>query len=183
MKTALTILFAIFIGTGFTQTNPDSLQLQKSDSILMFMLPDSLSSQFFLSNIPHQNSDAAPVYLSVFIPNCTELIKRDGLFYLDQDSLPYCGYCAVLQNGEKSSVTYYEYSNSPTSLKETINTSRWNGGYFTNEHGTKVNKVKIISSYNNGQRDGRREYYDINGELYKIEIYKNGKLQSTHYID
>ncbi len=181
MKTVLTILFAIFIGTGFAQTNPDSLQLQKSDST--GMLSDSLSPQFFLPKIPHYTSYAAPVYLSVFIPNCSDLIKRDGLFYFGQDSLPYCGYCTVLQNGEKSSITYYEYSYSPTSLTATLYTSRWNGGYFTNENGTKVNNVKIISSYKNGQRDGRREYYNINGELYKIEIYKNDRLQSTHYID
>lgn len=183
MKTALTILFAIFFGKGFTQTNPDSVQLQKSDSTGMFILSDSLSPQNFLPKIPHYTSYEPSVYLSVFIPHCTDLIKRDGLFYFDQDSLPYCGYCAVLQNEEKSSITYYEYSNSPTSLTETLYSSRWNGGYFTNENGTKVNKVKIISSYNNGQRDGRREYFDINGELYKIEIYKNGRLQSTHYID
>ena len=143
MKPALKILFAFFIGTGYTQSNPDSLQLQKSDSMGMFILSDSLSPHFFLPTTPHQTSYTEPVYLSVFIPNCTELIKRDGLFYLGQDSLPFCGYCAVLLNGEKSSITYYEYSNSPTSLTETINTSRWNGGYFTNENGTKVNK-KVV---------------------------------------
>lgn len=183
MKTVLTILFAIFIRTGFTQTNPDSLRLQKADSTEMFILSDSLSPQFFLPKIPHQTSYADPVYLSVFIPNCTDLIKRDGLLYFGQDSLPYCGYCAVLQNGEKSSITYYEYSHTPISLMENLYSSRWNGGYFTNVNGTKVTEVKIISSYNNGQRDGRREYYNINGKLYKIEIYKNGRLQSPHYID
>ena len=186
MKTALTILFAIYFGTGFTQTNPDNLQLQKSDSTGMFILPDSLSPQFFLPKSPNLNptSYKPSVYLSVFIPHCTDLIKRDELFYFDQDSLPYCGYCAVLQNGEKSSLTYYEYTYSPTSLyTETFRSSRWNGGYFVNENGTKVNKIKIISSYTYGQRDGQREYYDINGKLYKIEIYKNGKLLSTDYID
>lgn len=35
MKTTLTKLFAIFIGAGFAQTNPDSLQLQKSDSSII----------------------------------------------------------------------------------------------------------------------------------------------------
>lgn len=180
MKTGLTILFAIFISAGFSQTNPDSLQLQKSDSTGVFLLSDSLSKQFFLPKIPHQTSYAEPVYLSVFIPNCSDLKTRGGLFYLGQDSLPYCGYCAVLQYGEKSSITYYEYSHSPTSLSEKLDTSQWSGGYFTNEKGS---KVKIISSYKNGLRDGRREYYKINGELYKIEIYKNGRLVSTRYID
>lgn len=182
MKIGLTILFAFFIGTGFTQSNPDSLQLQKSDSTWMFMLPDSLSLQFLLPKIPHYTSyDRSDIRLMIFMPNCSELVKREGLFYLGQDSLPYCGYCTVLYNSKKNPITY-EYPNPYTDFVDTSKTSQsnWSMGTFITKN---EDKIKIISSYTCGQWDGQREYFDTNGKLYKIEIYKNGKLVSTHYID
>lgn len=182
MKTGLTILFAIFIRAGFSQTNPDSLQLHKSDSTWMIMLPDSLSAQFFLPKIPHYTSYIhSDIGLMIFMPNCSELVKSEGLFYLGQDSLPYCGYCTVLYNSEKNPITY-QYPNPNIDFVDTSKTSQsnWSLGYFITKN---EDKIKIISSYKDGQRDGQREYYDINGKLYKIEIYKNGKLVSTDYID
>ena len=183
MNTGLTILFTIFISVGFSQSNLDSLQLQKSDSTWMFMLPDSLSAQFFQPNIPHHTSYSPPpnLRLMIFIPNCSELVKREGLFYLGQDSLPYCGYCAVLYNGELNPITY-QFPNPIIDFVVTTTTpqSNWGRGNFIAKN---EDKIKIISSYKDGQRDGQREYYDINGKLYKIEIYKNGKLDSTQYID
>ncbi|WP_341908191.1 hypothetical protein [Fluviicola taffensis] len=182
MKTGLTLLFAIFIGTGFSQTDPDSLQLQKSDSTWMFMLPDSLSAQFFLPKIPHYTSyKHFDVPLMIFMPNCADLIKREGLFYLGQDSLPYCGNCTVLYGSKKNPITY-QYPNPNIDFVDTSKTSQsnWSMGYFITKN---EDKVKIVSSYTYGKRDGHREYYDINGKLYKIEIYKNGKWVSTDYID
>lgn len=178
MKTSLIILFTLLIRIGFSQTNPDSLHLQKSDSTGLFMAPDSLSVLIYLPEIPHHTSYTDPVYLSIYIPNCSELVKRNGLFYLGQDSLSYCGYCTVLQSGKINSITFYEYAHSPFSLLDNTSTSvsQWSGGYFTNENGE---KVKIISGYKNGKRDGRREYFNTQGELYKIEIFKNGIPQST----
>ena len=181
MKTVLTLLFAIFIGTGFSQTNPDGLQSQKSDSTWRFMLSDSLSLYFFPPKFPNQTSYAAHVYLGLFIPNCADLIKREGLFYLGQDSLPYCGYCTVLYGNKKNSITY-QYPNPNIDFVDTSKTSQsnWSMGYFITRN---EDKVKIVSSYTYGKRNGQREYYDINGKLYKIEIYKNGKWVSTDYID
>jgi hypothetical protein len=180
MKTGLTIFFAIFIGTGFSQTNPDSLQIQNSDSAWMFMLTDSFSAKYFLPNITHYTSyRRSALRMMIFIPNCSELVKRDGLFYIGQDSLPYCGYCTVLYNGKKNPITYL-YPNIDFVGTKTTSQSNWSTGDFITKN---EDKIKIISSYRNGQRDGCREYYNIHGELYKTEIYKNGKLLATRYIN
>lgn len=139
MKTGLTILFAIFIGTGFSQTNPDSLQIQKSDSAWMFMLPDSFSAKFFLPNITHYTSYKRSVLpMMIFIPNCSELVKRYGLFYIGQDLLPYCGYCTVLYNGKKNPITYlYSKPNIDFVVTKTTSQSKWSTGDFITKNGEK----------------------------------------------
>lgn len=172
MKIRLTILFSISILIGSSQTNPDSLRFSKTDSIPVFLFPDSLvldlkDSTFFLgpNPIPHYTSYLPKSFLMLFyIPNCSELIKKNELFYFIQDSTPYCGQCVVTNDGKGITVQYHPNQTMTETAK-------------------REGEIKIISNYKDGKRHGQREYYDKNGKQYKIETYVNGKLISTEYFD
>jgi antitoxin component YwqK of YwqJK toxin-antitoxin module len=56
--------------------------------------------------------------------------------------------------------------------------SYWRDAYFITQG---KDKIKILSYYKDGKRDGPREYYSINGKLYKIEKFSNGNLESTQF--
>jgi hypothetical protein len=170
MKIGVTILFSVFILTGFSQTNSDSLRLSMTDSIIVFWLPDTLVLDLnsFLPEIPHYTSyEPKPMYL-FFIPHCSKLIKQNGLFYFDQDTIPYSGSCMVAHNGEMREGILLGSSPSAATINFDLKSQA---------------EIKIISHYKDGKRHGVREYYDINGKLFKIETYENGQLTSTDYLD
>lgn len=186
IQNSLIILFTIFTRIGFSQSGTDSLRVQPQfeimgyDSVQIFNLEQIFADTSFLYHQTNSQAFFDPIKLMLFVPNCSELVNRNGLFYYGKDSLPYCGYCTVLQNGERHPITYVQPT--PFEIISIIDTTKsiWILGNFIT---TGNEKIKIISSYSAGLRNGPREYYDVNGKLYKIEIYKNGKLESTHNIN
>lgn len=180
MKILISIIFSSLVVLGFAQSDPDSTQSKRLDSLFNPTIITEISPiEFYLSdstfNFPYYSSSNVSSFIILYqtIPNCSELIKRNGLFYLNNDTASYCGSCVVLYDKENKHVTY-KVSDEPKIYF--TGSPIWEYDNFVDLNGS---KIKIASSYVNGKREGNREYFDLNGNLYKIEVYTNGKLIST----
>lgn len=184
------ILVFVFFTTleAFTQTSEDTLnKIHVNDSVL-FSIPEyPISVIEMLPELKYTSQSGSllsdnffrPIYDT--LPNCSDLIKKSGLFYFKQDTLPYCGACVVLHNranhfviAQYNGILFY------SSMLHPPNESNWSNAYFITQA---KDKIKILSSYKNGKRDGPREYYYTNGKLYKKENYSNGVIQSTQFVN
>ena len=185
MRIIFFISFILFSGKLFAQSamdttrHTDSLSLNlstfKPSDSLKFIFPtkEQTDSLGFLvpstTNFITPSNNPGPIYLGV-IPNCSLLNLRGDLFYLSTDSIPYCGQCVVLYDENKSSITY-------------VNRYGLGDNFYAyySQYLTVVDRVKIVSNYVGGKREGAREYYNEQGELVKTEFYNNGVLTETIY--
>lgn len=162
MKIFATILFIISISTVSGQ-NEDSLS---------FPLPDSLSI-----------SDTFSFEFSSFhefvVPNCSQLYKKDGLWYWYDISRSntlywraYCGTCVVKFDNDTTNTMGYEPYVPKASLYRPPACPTLENYSFG---------IRIVSNYIDGKRHGTRKYYDRMGGLIKTETYENGVLISTVY--
>lgn len=178
MKILMTIICAIFVLTGFSQSQPDSLitvdsvNIHSTDTLKLDLSVVNLSDTTVpiwptIRNGPNEYTETRE------IPNCAELVNRKGLYYLRNNAAAYCGYCVVLHSGENHSVFYSQRIYQGVEI----------GNFTYNDLiAVTTSNVKIISHYKNGMRDGERQYYDENAKLYKVETYEFGKLLSTRLI-
>lgn len=161
MKNGLIIFLLLFNVKLFAQSFEGDTLVQLSVSPVYHVL-DSTS----ISSLPHLNQSSS-YYFYGFIPNCATLNLKENKWYYNQDTIPYCGECVVWHkfNSVASSLNYW---------------SKYQYG-FSFEHSTWISadRIKIVSSYNNGKRHGSRNYYNLKSELIKTENYENGVLKET----
>jgi hypothetical protein len=169
-STLVTILFCsltnVLLSQSTDTTNLDTINIHivTTDSV-DFSISNPLGIEF---------TSSGPDVFWTPIPTCSCLNLKNDKFFLENDSIPYSGSC-VVTNMYGSGYYLYQYSK--------YSAEHFGGKLYLSNfifcEGPCY--IKIISNYNDGKRNGNREYYDKSGKLIKTEVYDNGVLIKTIY--